>query len=152
MIDLARGVLNEEEKGLVGQGAPKDSVTAPRRFIPENSADGGNLKDMAPDAENTLSLSFTALTQKPSISGCQRRWTYLEQLKTGSQISLPSPCLTDLELEHEGMDPEGQMELALIQGELEAERRELEREQRFREELCSRIAGLDRTLLSEKDK
>ncbi|XP_059497349.1 pleckstrin homology-like domain family B member 3 isoform X2 [Stegostoma tigrinum] len=152
MIDLARGVWNEEEKGVVGQGVPKDSVTAPRRCSPENVADGGILKDMAPDIEDTSSVSFATLAQKPSISGRQRSWTDLEQLKAGSQVSVPSPCLTDFELEHEGMDPEGQMELALIQGELEAQRRELEREQRFQEELCSCIAGLDWTLLSEKDK
>ncbi|GCC44369.1 hypothetical protein chiPu_0028594 [Chiloscyllium punctatum] len=66
MIDLARGLANEaieEEKGPEGQGGEKDTEGSLCHCVPEDMGDRENLKRVGRDIENTLTLSFTALSQ-----------------------------------------------------------------------------------------
>ncbi|XP_060708531.1 pleckstrin homology-like domain family B member 2 isoform X2 [Hemiscyllium ocellatum] len=151
MIDLARGLANEvieKEKGPEGAGAVKETSLC--HWVPEDTAD--RKRGVGHDIENTLTLSVTALSQTRPASGQRGSWLEGEQREAEPRNSPASLSLSDPEREQEEIDPEGEMELALVHGELETERKKLVMEQQFREDLRSQIAGLDQTLQLEKDK
>ncbi|XP_067831422.1 pleckstrin homology-like domain family B member 1 isoform X5 [Heptranchias perlo] len=75
-----------------------------------------------------------------------------ERLRIVARITAASQRLTDLERQKEELKREVEMELALVHGELRAERDLLERERQAMEQLRTKIAGLSQALQAEKDK
>ncbi|XP_078064455.1 pleckstrin homology-like domain family B member 2, partial [Mustelus asterias] len=155
MIDLAMGLgveLGGQNNGPSTASVSRDTPITDCRSIACVSLDNADDVTSRNNMKNLLNGGSDRFRQGLPVSGEDTSRLDGKPCQTGAQKSQTSLCLTDLERLREEFEQEMEVELALVQGELVAECTELEREQRNKEALCTRIAGLGQALEAEKEK
>uniref|UniRef100_UPI00398F3BB5 pleckstrin homology-like domain family B member 3 n=1 Tax=Pristiophorus japonicus TaxID=55135 RepID=UPI00398F3BB5 len=164
MIDLALGQGSEcvprEDAGLSPEAEPRETPANDGSPGPSVSAEITDNESWREDGSRAESAGRGARGCSPhgasdkepvaSVAGASRLDT--ERSQTLGRITSANQRLSDLERQKEELEQELEIELALVQGELKAEREQLERDHRTADKLHTHIAGLSNALKAEKDK
>ncbi|KAM3922412.1 pleckstrin homology-like domain family B member 3 isoform 2-T2 [Leptodactylus fuscus] len=116
------------------------------------SSEGGRVTDSTTDDEETSSTE-SAHTQHEELAGnpVQRRLE-AEQMKVMSRISQLEQEIRELQLQRRELKIEVEMELALLEGELRTERKEMDKDEETIRHLQDQLRDTERRWQEEKEK
>ncbi|XP_018081952.1 pleckstrin homology-like domain family B member 3 isoform X2 [Xenopus laevis] len=114
------------------------------------SSEGGRVTDSTDEEESSSTESAPA--QGKTIGNAVQRCLETEQLKVMNHISKLEQNLRELQLQRRELNIEVEMEVALLEGELRTERKEMEKEEELIKSLHKKLRETEGKWQEEKDK